>query len=204
MAAAALDTRDLRSAHKEWKRSKDSRTKWSRGVRPLAGVHANFFGEPITGSPEQQAGMRPSKRSESRNPSKKPSHQPFQTHPNVIKPSPRYDMPISRVRSRIHCHTFTKPLPNPLLLLDHINPGTNEVSDPFLYSFDRRESPGGPLTLEVFVVQNGGKGRMKKGEAERLVEREYEVVDGRSGEAVRGGGRGGFEEGWRGPGRMRV
>jgi hypothetical protein len=55
------------------------------------------------------------------------------------------------------------------------------ASDPFVYSFDRTESPGRPLTLEVFV-KSGEKGDRT---TEKLVEKEYEVVDG-NGEAVRG------------------
>ena len=51
-------------------------------------------------------------------------------------------------------------------------------ADPFVYSFDRTDSPGRPLTLEVFVKTTGR-------ETEKLVEREYEVLDG-NGEAVRG------------------
>jgi hypothetical protein len=53
------------------------------------------------------------------------------------------------------------------------------ASDPFVYSFDRADSPGRALTLEVFVKNTGGR------ETERLVEREYEVLDG-NGEPVRG------------------
>lgn len=30
--------RDLRSANKEWKRSKDSSSKWTHGAKPLRGV----------------------------------------------------------------------------------------------------------------------------------------------------------------------
>ena len=53
------------------------------------------------------------------------------------------------------------------------------ASDPFLYSFDRTDTPGRPLTLELFVKTPTGK------ETEKLVEREYAVVDG-NGESVSG------------------
>jgi hypothetical protein len=48
-----------------------------------------------------------------------------------------------------------------------------------LYSFDRTDTPGRPLTLEVFVKNTSGR------DTEKLVEREYEVLDG-NGDAVRG------------------
>jgi hypothetical protein len=39
--------RDLRSARKEWKRTKDSAVKWSHGRRHLAGIRVNILGEAI-------------------------------------------------------------------------------------------------------------------------------------------------------------
>ena len=52
------------------------------------------------------------------------------------------------------------------------------VSDNVFYSFDRSESPGKPLALDIFVKTTGR-------ETERLVEKEYEVVDG-NGETLKG------------------
>lgn len=43
-------------------------------------------------------------------------------------------------------------------------------SDNFLYSFDRTDSPGQPLTLDIFVKTTGR-------DVERLVEKEYEILD---------------------------
>ena len=48
--ATSLDSsvqyeRDLRSSHKEWKRSKDSSTKWASGTRNLPGVKTNWDAE---------------------------------------------------------------------------------------------------------------------------------------------------------------
>lgn len=39
--------RDLRSAHKEWKRVKDSNVKWSHGTRHLPGITLNVYGDPV-------------------------------------------------------------------------------------------------------------------------------------------------------------
>lgn len=108
-----------------------------------------------------------------------------------------WDLPASRRRTRVHVLaeleaatagntatadlTSSYPLPSPSLArsLSASNPDV-------LYSFDRADTPGRPLTLEVFVKKSGGGGGGAAGrETERLVAREYEVLD-ESGEAVRG------------------
>lgn len=53
-----------------------------------------------------------------------------------------------------------------------------QVTDGFLYSFDRKDSPGRPLSLEVFVKTNTK-------ETEKLVEKEYEILDN-NGDALKG------------------
>ncbi|KAL2189587.1 hypothetical protein L209DRAFT_749424 [Thermothelomyces heterothallicus CBS 203.75] len=63
--------------------------------------------------------------------------------------------------------------------LDLLSPGVPPPDAGVLYSFDRADTPGRPLTLDVFVKNTSGK------ETEKLVEREYEVLDG-NGEAVKG------------------
>lgn len=52
------------------------------------------------------------------------------------------------------------------------------MSDNILYSFDKNDTPGRPLTLDIFVKSTGR-------ETERLVEKEYEVIDG-NGEMLNG------------------
>ncbi len=52
------------------------------------------------------------------------------------------------------------------------------VTDNFLYSFDRTETPGKPLSLDVFVKTNPR-------ETEKFVEKEYEILDA-NGEALKG------------------
>lgn len=52
--------RDLRSSHKEWKRGKDSHTKWSYGSQPSPGCRLDWVTfEPIGGSEEQRDKSRP-------------------------------------------------------------------------------------------------------------------------------------------------
>lgn len=67
-------------------------------------------------------------------------------------------------------------------ILDYL-PGSpqRQLSNPMdqvLYSFDRTDTPGRPLTLEVFVKTTGR-------ETEKFVEKEYEVIDA-NGDALRG------------------
>lgn len=52
------------------------------------------------------------------------------------------------------------------------------ATDGFLYSFDRTETPGKPLSLELFVKTNTK-------ETEKLVEKEYEILDS-NGDALKG------------------
>lgn len=54
----------------------------------------------------------------------------------------------------------------------------DSVSDDFLYSFDQTESPGKPLSLDVFVKTNTK-------ETEKFVEKEYEILD-YNGDPVKG------------------
>lgn len=66
-------------------------------------------------------------------------------------------------------------------ILDYLPSPHRQRSDPMdnvLYSFDRTDSPGRPLTLEVFVKTTGR-------ETEKFVEKEYEVIDG-NGDALKG------------------
>lgn len=51
-------------------------------------------------------------------------------------------------------------------------------TDGFLYSFDRTDTPGKPLSLEVFVKTNPK-------ETEKFVEKEYEILDN-NGDALKG------------------
>jgi len=50
--------------------------------------------------------------------------------------------------------------------------------DDFTYSFDRLEGPNQPVTLDIFVKSTGR-------DTERLVQKEYEVLD-LAGEALKG------------------
>lgn len=52
------------------------------------------------------------------------------------------------------------------------------IADNVLYSFDRAETPGKPLTLDVFVKTNPK-------ETEKFVEKEYEILD-QNGDALKG------------------
>jgi hypothetical protein len=68
MAALSSSTgslhRDVRSESQGYKRAKEHNTKWAMGTRPSYGVKARFWPveELYTGSPEQQAKLRPQKK----------------------------------------------------------------------------------------------------------------------------------------------
>lgn len=97
-------------------------------------------------------------------------------------------MPPARMRSKMHCQTEIEAATSSPVAVDLPRGGmfpaapTGPAADAdagVLYSFDRADTPGRPLTLEVFVKNTAGR------DTERLVEREYEVLDG-NGDAVRG------------------
>lgn len=117
------------------------------------------------------------------------SHRPFAKNTqNVVKLRSAFDMPDARRRSKLHAQSEIQDAD---ALLDASSSALSSPSlsrtlavsataaDPFVYSFDRTDSPGRPLTLEVFVKKTTGR------ETEKLVEREYEVLDA-NGQAVRG------------------
>ncbi|GAB1318847.1 hypothetical protein MFIFM68171_09057 [Madurella fahalii] len=176
--------RDLRSARKEWKRTKDSNAKWSNGSRHLPGISFNIYGDVVHGanaSASHLAKQRPSKQSASN---------PYKTDKNLTKCRPSWEVPDARLRSKLFAKMELRdaasfpPLDSPTPLARRFSSSAGAASptaapDNFLYSFDRTESPGRPLTLGVFVKAPTSR------ETERLVEREYEVLD-ENGEALKG------------------
>ncbi|KAK4043349.1 hypothetical protein C8A01DRAFT_43664 [Parachaetomium inaequale] len=181
--------RDLRSANKEWRRGKDSAVKWSHGRRHLTGISFCDDGRIENGAtaPEHMwAKSRPEKR-----PDRRPTkwHHFTKTTYNIAKPRSISDMPSSRRRAVSHAQTeiddaatsspLDLSLTSPTVPSLTRTPSASTGDAGVLYSFDRADTPGRPLTLEVFVKNTSGK------ETERLVEKEYEVLDG-NGEAVRG------------------
>jgi len=182
MAESIQYERDLRSANKEWRRTKDSAAKWAHGSRHLAGITSFGPGHVMNGAtaPEHMfAKCRPEK---------KPSQWPKSWHTCEVD---RCDHVPTQHRVKMHAHAEIEDAAS--ALADLPSPTGPSLSRTLsasadagvLYSYDRADTPGSrpPLTLEVFVVKNNGAGAAK--ETERLVEREYEVLDG-NGEAVRG------------------
>ncbi|KAK3353551.1 hypothetical protein B0T25DRAFT_214953 [Lasiosphaeria hispida] len=172
--SSAQFERDLRSANKEWRRSKDSSTKWSHGIRPAAGVRLSVVtSEPITGSESQQAKFRPHKRLSDA------SHAHQKKDQNLVKMRSHWDVPVGRVRAKLYAK---KEISDASRSLGELPPPSlarkMSVSDNVLYSFDRTDTPGRPLTLDVFVRTTGR-------EMERFVEKEYEILD-TNGEALKG------------------
>lgn len=169
--------RDLRSASKEFKRSKDAMARWRYGTKPANGCHLNLTTyEAEGGSGEQRSKVRPLGRfsdecSYNKKVRSKMEH-------NIVKTNrANYDLPFARVKSKMSAAdevlASINDLPSPDAT-QHMS-----FSDHVLYSFDRAETPGKPVSLEAFVKQPTGR------DTERLVEKEYEVLDG-NGEPLKG------------------
>jgi hypothetical protein len=168
--------RDLRSAHKERKRSKDSTAKWTFGARPSGGCHLNLTTyETEGGSEAQRSKMRPmGKYSDDCGASR------FGKQHNMVKMTrANYNLPPGRVKSRMDAAEEVlsySELPSPGLSTSQ---QMMSFSDHILYSFDQSDTPGKPVSLEVFVKQPTGR------DTERLVEKEYEILD-ENGEPLKG------------------
>ena len=108
----------------------------------------------------------------------------FQSH-NVVKSrNARLAHDIPQSHSRAKCDALEElndPSNTSRSIHDMLpTPGARRTSevDNILYSFDRSESPGKPLSLDVFVKTNPR-------ETERFVEKEYEILDA-NGEPLKG------------------
>ncbi|KAF3767469.1 hypothetical protein M406DRAFT_350576 [Cryphonectria parasitica EP155] len=170
--------RDLRSANQEWKRDKDADVKWSYGTK------RDFLWYPPLSS---DADMDPSFK---RRPLGKPSDNlaPFTKPKGNIN---KYARTTGRIRECGNKHIRSKVSAREEIeeaasasrsVLDYL-PASPQHQRPnpmdhVLYSFDRTDSPGRPLTLEIFVKTTGR-------ETEKFVEKEYEVID-TNGDALRG------------------
>lgn len=122
-----------------------------------------------TGSESQREKVRP----------ERPFNQPRLTTQNIVKPrgsgQVRHDLPGSYSRAKMEALAELQDSSNVSRSLHDLmsSPQTRRslsVSDNILYSFDRTESPGKPLSLDVFVKSNPK-------ETEKFVEKEYEILD---------------------------
>jgi hypothetical protein len=207
--ATSLDSsvqyeRDLRSSHKEWKRTKDSSTKWASGTRDLPGVKKNSWsmtGEMLSNNhhPNQMIKSRPARKvrdacgceypkQSSRNMYKLRGGNVGYHSINFPKlfahKDIRYgdDHDYSTPSSRSPTTTRSSPsVSTTKNLFASITSSSGQAEDNFLYSFDQDSTPGfsrTPLTLENFVKTDDRK-------TEKFVEKEYEILDA-NGEALKG------------------
>ncbi|KAK7956744.1 uncharacterized protein PG986_005966 [Apiospora aurea] len=165
-------TRDFRAAAQDPKRAKERYSKWSRGSRPLPGSKDNIL-DPF----RADAKVRP-QRSFPEAPRNR-----IRNH-NIVKAKIPWDMPHNHSRAKVNPmeelndpSSLTRSLIDTLPSSDQAEKKTS-MADQVLYSFDRVDSPGKPLSLDVFV-KSDAKG------TEKLVEREYEVLD-INGDALKG------------------
>ncbi|CAJ2501863.1 Uu.00g047160.m01.CDS01 [Anthostomella pinea] len=172
-------SRDFRSSAQDSKRNKEHKEKWSRGSRPSVGVKLNYY-EPdflVGGSETQREKIRPER---SHDVSRLPT-------PNIVKPRlsghMRHDIHPSHSRAKVDALVELQDPSNISRSLHELMPSPHNrrklnVSDNFLYSFDRTESPGKPLSLDIFVKTNPK-------ETEKFIEKEYEILDV-NGDALKG------------------
>lgn len=172
--------RDLRSANKEWKRSKDSTSKWSFGSRPLTGCHLDWSTGEVWGGNDDshRAKARPrGKASDQYGSQNKKLH-------NINKLTwGNYDMPSGRVRTKINAceeiNETSRSITELLLPATSLARQMSNSDSAVLYHFDRSDTPGKPLTLDIFVKQPTSR------DTERFVEKEYEILDA-NGDALKG------------------
>ncbi|KAK9417765.1 hypothetical protein SUNI508_01522 [Seiridium unicorne] len=168
-------TRDIRGAAQDPKRAKEKSAKWANGARPSAGCKYNMWDPDmiLTGSDSQRAKVRPERSYD--------NSYHVRSH-NIIKPKFVHDVKPNHSRAKVDA---MEELNDPAIsrsLLDLL-PTSNRgrqpsVTDGFLYSFDRKDTPGKPLSLEIFVKTNPK-------ETEKFVEKEYEILDN-NGDALKG------------------
>ncbi|ETS83805.1 hypothetical protein PFICI_05681 [Pestalotiopsis fici W106-1] len=170
-------TRDIRGAAQDPKRAKEKYAKWANGTRPSSGCKYSTmdFETIVGGSESQRAKVRPGRSFDN-------SFSHGRSH-NIVKPKFVHDVKPNYSRAKVDA---MEELMDPAISrsLIELLPSPNrssrkpQVTDGFLYSFDRKDSPGRPLSLEVFVKTNTK-------ETEKLVEKEYEILDN-NGDALKG------------------
>lgn len=171
--------RDLRGFARDTKRVKDHNHKWARGNRPSPGVKFDWPQEGVflTGSQEQQEKIRPQRlphgkhiRSPNVTKSITCNHRPY-----MVPDS--YWLPKADALAEAHDTSNMSRSLRELLPSPHTR-RKQSVSDDFLYSFDDTESPGKPLSLDVFI-------KTSTKDTEKFVQKEYEILD-YNGDAVKG------------------
>ncbi|KAF9869227.1 hypothetical protein CkaCkLH20_13298 [Colletotrichum karsti] len=168
--------RDLRSAHQDYKRDKDSQSKWSNGARPLVGCRIDWANlEAVGGTEHQRAKSRPRVKNSEISHYRKPQN-------NVTKMRPHWTSNQGRLNSTMQAREQIKdPLSQSLMDLVPSEDGWRKslaASEDWKYSFDSTVSPNRPLTLDVFVKTSGR-------ETERMVEKEYEILN-ENGQVLKG------------------
>lgn len=188
--------RDLRSANKEWKRGKDSDTKWSYGSRtreaqwqPICdaeqlGIKARPIGKAsdlYVALPSRQVRITDSNRSCCRwglSDKDRGNINKYARTTGRIR-----EIGNGRIRSKVSAREELDEATGASQSIFNYLPASprRQVLNPMdnvLYSFDRADSPGRPLTLEVFVKNTGR-------DTEKFVEKEYEILDV-NGDALKG------------------
>jgi hypothetical protein len=162
--------RDLRSANHAWKRGKDASVKWSMGKRPLYGAPRELQIDHMHGLqlPESEKARPMYKMSDRRGDQMAKA---IREH-NVNKPSRlNHNMPNGRVRGKGRGQEEIGDISRSVAeLAPSFTTSASDVDN--MYALDAgNDTPARPLALDMFVKTGARDG------TERLVEKEYEVVD---------------------------
>lgn len=163
---------DTRSATKDVKRVRDNKHKWEHGGRPGCGARI-IYDNTVIGPEGQAKTVRPVRRW-----NKDPWIE-YNTNHNVNKGR---GWALSGTRGRAILHVFDELRDTDNRTLATELPPIQRVSklepDSAFYSFDAAASPLRPVPLEVFMKTTGR-------ETEKLVEKEYEILDDK-GDIIKG------------------
>jgi len=192
-STSPIQHRDIRSAAQGFKRDKDANTKWANGIRPGAGVSFKnlYNNELVSGSEAQSEKVRPHKQWSQNSNGNHKSHankNPRTTsHATYVfgAASGRLDRKVdaSLEVNDYTTSTLSKSLID--LLPQHANNTNTSIQTALrdvsgdagvIYSFDNKASPSGSVALGN-LVEIAEKKWMSE-QTERIVNGEYEVLDG--------------------------
>jgi len=171
---------DNRSEDYEFKRDKQHTAKWAMGIRPSGGVYTTVQNTPLTGSPEQQAKTRPEKKWSERDPN-------FKCHANLTKNPKAWSKKglatgraFRQQDAKYDASTLSPTLSKSLFEdLPSGNSSQNARTPPvdsgITYSFDAKSSPRNAVGLDSLVEK--AEREFLTRETEKLVNKEYEVLD---------------------------
>ncbi|KAI0198091.1 hypothetical protein F4808DRAFT_267865 [Astrocystis sublimbata] len=174
-------SRDMRSNAHETKRVKDHNHKWARGMRAAPGVRSESPDFGVSEEPQEKGRPWPAPNGKHyRFPNVTKVHMSYQRYKPLEVPWKQKSAPLVELRDPANMSSSLRDLlpTAPAPFQTQRSSKQENSDDDFLYSFDKTESPGKPLPLDVFVKTNTRA-------TEKLVEKEYDILD-YNGDSVKG------------------